>query len=87
MLKRLVTIFIIRQRCSKECNQLTWASNLGNNVKLKCSLLVWSHFLRHLFRRYVKIILNSYKLYLICWPCVIVDFVVLKYLNFQILLE
>ena len=54
-----------------ECNQLTWASNLRINVKLECSLLVCgSHFLSHLFHKYVKIYLNSYKPYFIGWPCV-----------------
>ena len=53
-----------------ECNQLTWSSHLRINVKRECSLLVWSHFSSHLFRKYAKIYLNSYKPYFICWPCV-----------------
>ena len=70
MLKGLVIFFFSPALFETKCNQLTWASNLRIDVKLECSLLVWSHFLSHLFRKYVKIYLNSYKPYFICWQIV-----------------
>ena len=45
--------------------------NLRMNVKLECSLLVWSHFVSRLFRKYVTIYLSPYQQYFICLPCVI----------------